>query len=57
MVEESHSIVRFSVSELPVKYLGLPSLSSRLTRVDCLPLVEKVSASYRDGQISFYSTW
>ncbi|GKE85075.1 hypothetical protein Tco_1558817 [Tanacetum coccineum] len=35
------SIIAFSEGELPVKYLGVPLISSRLLNRDCKVLVEK----------------
>ncbi|GJZ14299.1 putative reverse transcriptase domain, reverse transcriptase zinc-binding domain protein [Tanacetum coccineum] len=37
------SIMPFAEGELPVKYLGVPLISSRLLNKDCKVLVEKVS--------------
>lgn len=34
----------FDAGSLPVRYLGLPLLSRRLTLVDCLPLIEKIKS-------------
>ncbi|KAL0293691.1 UNVERIFIED_CONTAM: hypothetical protein Scaly_3136600 [Sesamum calycinum] len=36
--------VGFQEGSLPVKYLGIPLTSSRLTFVDCRPLIDKVDA-------------
>ncbi|GAV73954.1 zf-RVT domain-containing protein, partial [Cephalotus follicularis] len=35
---------QFRQDTLPVKYLGLPLISSRLTKLHCAPLVEKIMA-------------
>lgn len=42
VVKEVQSIVKFPKGELPVKYLVLPLLSTRLSHTGCLLLVEKV---------------
>ncbi|GJU81521.1 hypothetical protein Tco_1283886 [Tanacetum coccineum] len=42
------SIIPFAKDELPVKYLGVPLISSRLLNKDCKVLVEKVSNRIRD---------
>ncbi|KAJ6984025.1 hypothetical protein NC653_022290 [Populus alba x Populus x berolinensis] len=34
--------VGFQQSALPVRYLGIPLISTRLTHADCLPLVERI---------------
>lgn len=40
--QEVQEIVEFSTVTLPVKYLGLPLLSTRLLYTDCSPLIAKV---------------
>lgn len=32
----------FNQGELPIRYLGLPLFTSKLTHVDCLPLINKI---------------
>ena len=34
----------FSMGSLPVKYLGVPLISSRLSHFDCQPLLDKIMA-------------
>lgn len=34
----------FIEGKLPVRYLGLPLISAKLTRTDCLPVIEKIKA-------------
>ncbi|XP_077214052.1 uncharacterized protein LOC143848883 [Tasmannia lanceolata] len=36
------TILRMSEGSLPIKYLGLPLITSRLTAADCLPILEKI---------------
>lgn len=40
--ETLRQIVGFSIGTLPVRYLGVPLITSKLTISDCKPLVEKV---------------
>jgi len=37
----------FTKSPLPSKYLGVPTTSSRLTKIECTGLVEKIMAKIR----------
>ncbi|GAV92425.1 zf-RVT domain-containing protein, partial [Cephalotus follicularis] len=37
-------LTQFRQATLPVKYLGLPLITSRLTKQDCAPLLEKIMA-------------
>lgn len=50
---------QFPKVELPVKYLGLPLLSTRLSHIDCLPLVKKVSSRIQGWREKFisYAGW
>ncbi|GAV80195.1 LOW QUALITY PROTEIN: zf-RVT domain-containing protein, partial [Cephalotus follicularis] len=36
--------VNFQEESLPVTYLGLPLITKKLTKVDCIPLVERITA-------------
>lgn len=50
------SILNFRDSSLPVRYLGMPLISSKLTFQDCVPLIEKITARIRTWtarQLSF----
>ena len=38
-------IIGFTEGQLPLKYLGIPITSSRLTKIECRTLVEKISLS------------
>jgi len=44
--DQLHSAIReqvgFQQSALPVRYLGVPLITTRLTHADCLPLVERI---------------
>ncbi|GAV93079.1 hypothetical protein CFOL_v3_36457, partial [Cephalotus follicularis] len=42
MKEHILSMTNFRQGVLPVKYLGLPLITSRLTKRDCIPLIEKI---------------
>ena len=44
MLEEIHNETRFKIRELPVKYLGVPLVTRRLTTRDCEPLMERIKA-------------
>ncbi|WOG86036.1 hypothetical protein DCAR_0105230 [Daucus carota subsp. sativus] len=48
-----HSILEFNVGSLPVRYLGVPLISSRLWVNDCRPLIQKV----RDKIESWENKW
>ena len=37
----------FQQQDLPVKYLGVPLIITRLTLRDCLPLVERIQARFK----------
>ncbi|GAV82775.1 hypothetical protein CFOL_v3_26226, partial [Cephalotus follicularis] len=37
-------ITQFRQDDLPIKYLGLPLITSRLTKQHCAPLIEKIQA-------------
>ena len=46
----------FSLGSLPVKYLGVPLISSRLSHSDCQPLLDKIMArikSWTSRSLSF----
>ena len=45
--EQIISILGFREGELPMKYLGVPLISSRLKVVDCKGLVDRISAKVR----------
>ena len=34
----------FSLGRFPMKYLGVPLISTRLTHGDCLPLLQRITA-------------
>ncbi|KAJ6904458.1 hypothetical protein NC652_022464 [Populus alba x Populus x berolinensis] len=44
--------VGFQQSALPVRYLGIPLISTRLTHADCLPLVERIITRINSGHLS-----
>ena len=39
---EIHQVTGFKMGTLPVKYLGVPLVTKRLSERDCAPLVEKI---------------
>ncbi|GJW51132.1 putative RNA-directed DNA polymerase, eukaryota, reverse transcriptase zinc-binding domain protein [Tanacetum coccineum] len=45
---DTHSILPFEEGRLPVKYLGVPLVSSRLVFRDCKELIEKVEGRIND---------
>ena len=45
--EQIISILGFREGELPMKYLGVPLISSRLKAVDCKGLVDRITAKVR----------
>ncbi|MFS7909488.1 putative RNA-directed DNA polymerase [Helianthus anomalus] len=54
--EQIGSHVQFNVGELPVRYLGVPLISTRLYHADCLPLIDKVKCkilSWKNKSLSF----
>lgn len=46
--DEISEVMPFSVGELPVRYLGVPLLSSKLRRNDCISLLNKVKKKLLD---------
>ena len=38
------NMTRFSMGSLPVKYLGVPLISTKLSHSDCIPLMDKMMA-------------
>jgi len=51
-----HSIIQFPDGSLPVRYLGVPLITTRLYRNDCKGLVDKVKArlnDWRNKSLSF----
>ncbi|XP_026457145.1 uncharacterized protein LOC113357872 [Papaver somniferum] len=49
------TVLGFQVGSLPVKYLGLPLLSTRLSDSDCLPLTDHVLARIKSWKASVLS--
>ena len=52
------NMTRFSMGRLPVKYLGVPLISTKLSHLDCLPLMDKMMAriqSWTSRSLSFAS--
>ena len=50
------SMTGFSLGSLPMKYLGVPLISSKLSHTDCLPLMDKMMAriqSWTSRSLSF----
>ena len=44
----------FVLENLPVHYLGLPLLSSRLHLNDCVPLIQRITSQIRSELLKFY---
>lgn len=49
------NILRFPIGSLPVKYLGLPLITTRLRYVDCLPLINRVQKRVLSWKSRFLS--
>ena len=45
----------FRIGHLPVRYLGVPPVTRRLTDSDCAPLVEKITARINHWAAKFLS--
>lgn len=45
-----NNIMKFEVGSLPVKYLGVPLISTRLWHADCVPLIEQVKIRIQSWQ-------
>ena len=50
-----HRETRFKIGALPVRYLGVPLVTRRLTVKDCSPLVEKVIARIHEWSAKLLS--
>ncbi|MFS7917032.1 putative RNA-directed DNA polymerase [Helianthus anomalus] len=46
--ETIENYIQFRVGELPVRYLGVPLLSTSLRKKDCTPLIDKVKKRLQD---------
>ncbi|XP_020271890.1 uncharacterized protein LOC109847053 [Asparagus officinalis] len=44
------ALLNFSEGVLPVRYLGVPLISKRLSYMDCSPLINKISAQFQNWQ-------
>lgn len=42
VVQQTLDLSGFQLGNFPIKYLGLPLISSRLTKSDCMPLVDRL---------------
>ena len=49
VLEEMHQKIRFKLGTLPIRYLGLPLVTRRLTTNDCAPLVKRITAKIKGG--------
>ncbi|OVA05573.1 Endonuclease/exonuclease/phosphatase [Macleaya cordata] len=54
-VETMRNLLEFSVGNLPVRYLGIPLLSSRLSYSDCLPLIDHVTCRIKSWKARILS--
>ena len=43
-LQEIHQVTGFKIGTLPVRYLGVPLVTKRLSERDCGPLIEKITA-------------
>ena len=41
------NITGFSLGRFPMRYLGVPLISTRLTHSDCMPLLQRITASHK----------
>ncbi|GKF90858.1 RNA-directed DNA polymerase, eukaryota, reverse transcriptase zinc-binding domain protein, partial [Tanacetum coccineum] len=48
--EEIKIVMPFCEGTLPVKYLGIPLNSNRISRSDCIVLLEKIKKGYKIGE-------
>ena len=48
-------VFNFQVGELPVRYLGVPLISTKLTDVHCKPLVDRITARVASWTARFLS--
>lgn len=49
------NVLPFQIGKLPVKYLGVPLITKRLSLIDCKQLVDKVKAKVGDWKNKFLS--
>ena len=54
-LEEMHQNTGFKIGLLPVRYLGVPLVTRRLTKNDCAPLVERITARIKGWAVKFLS--
>ena len=54
-LEEIQSYTGFKLGMLPVRYLGVPLVTRRLTEKDCAPLVDKITARISSWTSKFLS--
>ena len=54
-LEEMHQNTGFKIGLLPVRYLGVPLVTRRLTKNDCAPLVERITAKIKGWAVKFLS--
>lgn len=47
--------LQYTYTTLPVKYLGMPLISSRLSATDCLPVIDKIRAKLSSWSVKFLS--
>ena len=55
LVDEIQRVTGFKHGVLPVRYLGVPLISKRLTIKDCAPLIDKISARINGWSTRFLS--
>ena len=52
---EIHQVTGSKLRTLPIRYLGVPMVTKRLTDRDCSPLVEKITAKINHWASRFLS--
>ena len=54
-LEAVHDLFQFQVGELPVRYLGVPLISTKLTALNCKPLVDRITSRVSSWTARFLS--
>ena len=54
-LQEIQQVIGFKLGNLPVRYLGVPLVTRRLTEKDCSPLVDKITARIKHWAVKFLS--
>ena len=54
-LDEIQQVTGFKLGNLPVRYLGVPLVTRRLTDKDCRPLVERITSRINHWSTKFLS--